>query len=590
MTKPHRYLDGKTYCENCKESVINSSIASTSPCRGQATVPVENPQPESPDIERAYQWLLNSDDFDARNLRTTIKSTIVDGADCFDLRGAAKVLVKYAASSIPAMPWATTHKVAEISKRWRMGDPNYEDIPILLKIVCQVFASSVYRQPELVSSLEEVLLALKKSFRGDPVHCADEMISRAELLLNQIDSHPLAVNRLSAKEFWEATFWQEQHGNATAELLVLREKLRRYESSEAKVGRRQEHPDSWWWGIINGAIGQWGGPQYKYFNEAIARIKDVYDNRVAGLDEWGEPLEEAGLPARESRGPQGCIHSYGHNFQGPCSQCAPSRPSHKTLPVPVWADVDEGIAELVVYLNTIPGVRTIASCQGTIGEGGPNPYRAQIMATWPTEVEERLRIDFEITELGENWGYIHPKSDSPVGESGKPLLLCETCGKPKLKHDMSVASGMITSGYFCGCPIALEQVEPTLTYERLPKIIVSHGAPPGVGPGPAVEGESHVPPTHNHSVDTFPQHITKEGVGVWRKDCPACESLGVKSVEVASGKGNYYLPADDEAFRLVVWAMEERPGKTAQDNLAEAISAAIKLGEKRANERKKHEG
>jgi hypothetical protein len=549
MTKPHRYLDGKTYCEDCKESVINSSIASTSPCRGQATVPVENPQPVSPDIERAYRWLLNSDDFDARNLRATIRKTLVDGADCFDLRGVAKVLSKYAASSIPALPWATTHKVAEISKRWRMGDPNYEDIPILLKIVCQVFASSVYRQPELVSSLEEVLLALKKSFRGDPVHCADEMISRAELLLNEIGTN------FASLPVGESQTFDWKHA---------------YRRLALFLHRRDKH------------------------NQFFERCEDARCNPDGAPHmssaEADQLRSEGELGVGESREPQGCIHSYGHNFQGPCSQCAPSHPSHKTLPVPVWADVDEGIAELVVYLNMIPGVRTIASCQGTIGEGGPNPYRAQVMATWPTEVEERLRIDFEITELGENWGYIHPKLDSPVGESGKPLLLCETCGKPKLKHDMSVASGMITSGYFCGCPIALEQVEPTLTYERLPKITVSHGAPPGVGPGPAVEGESHVPPTHNHSVDTFPQHITKEGVGVWRKDCPACEPLGVKSVEVASGKGNYYLPADDEAFRLVVWAMEERPGKTAQDNLAEAISAAIKLGEKRANERKKHEG
>jgi hypothetical protein len=45
-------------------------------------------------------------------------------------------------------------------------------------------------------------------------------------------------------------------------------------------------------------------------------------------------------------------------------------------------DVDLGIADMVEYLNTIPGVRTIASCQGTIGEDGPNPYRAQVLCDW----------------------------------------------------------------------------------------------------------------------------------------------------------------------------------------------------------------
>jgi len=43
---------------------------------------------------------------------------------------------------------------------------------------------------------------------------------------------------------------------------------------------------------------------------------------------------------------------------------------HKTIPIQVWVDVDEGIADMVLYLNTIPGVRTHACCQGTLGEGG----------------------------------------------------------------------------------------------------------------------------------------------------------------------------------------------------------------------------
>ncbi len=75
----------------------------------------------------------------------------------------------------------------------------------------------------------------------------------------------------------------------------------------------------------------------------------------------------------------------------------------------VWVDVDLGIAGLVELLNTIPGVRTFASCQGTIGEGGPEPYRAQVMATWTDEAEVRLRRDFDLTILGDHWGYVHPR-------------------------------------------------------------------------------------------------------------------------------------------------------------------------------------
>ena len=83
---------------------------------------------------------------------------------------------------------------------------------------------------------------------------------------------------------------------------------------------------------------------------------------------------------------------------------------HKTTPIQIWVDVDEGIAEMVTYLNTIPGVRTHASCQGTIGEGGPAPYRAQVMATWTNEAFERLKSEFDVTIEGKNWGYLHPRT------------------------------------------------------------------------------------------------------------------------------------------------------------------------------------
>lgn len=86
--------------------------------------------------------------------------------------------------------------------------------------------------------------------------------------------------------------------------------------------------------------------------------------------------------------------------------------THKTIPVQVWADVDEGIADVVRYLNTIEGVRTQASCQGTIGEGGPNPYRAQVMVTWETpETFTRLEREFDLSEISHegNWCYVHPR-------------------------------------------------------------------------------------------------------------------------------------------------------------------------------------
>ena len=48
---------------------------------------------------------------------------------------------------------------------------------------------------------------------------------------------------------------------------------------------------------------------------------------------------------------------------------------HRTVPVKVWVNVDAGIANMVCYLNTIPG------CQRTLGEDGAEPYRAAAHGT-----------------------------------------------------------------------------------------------------------------------------------------------------------------------------------------------------------------
>ncbi len=122
--------------------------------------------------------------------------------------------------------------------------------------------------------------------------------------------------------------------------------------------------------------------------------------------------------------------------------------NHKTIPMLVWADVDEGIAGMVAYLNTIPGVRTEASCQGTIGEGGPNPYRAQVLTIWPPEQEARLLSEFDMheTNRGGCWGYLHPRDGwtPPASATTRPdearvgklsmFTTCFYCGRHRDAH------------------------------------------------------------------------------------------------------------------------------------------------------------
>lgn len=71
---------------------------------------------------------------------------------------------------------------------------------------------------------------------------------------------------------------------------------------------------------------------------------------------------------------------------------------HTTVPVKVWVDIDEKIVDFVIHLNTIEGVRTDASCQGS--EEGPNPYRAYVMCHWTDDALHRLQQKFEVKVEG----------------------------------------------------------------------------------------------------------------------------------------------------------------------------------------------
>lgn len=80
---------------------------------------------------------------------------------------------------------------------------------------------------------------------------------------------------------------------------------------------------------------------------------------------------------------------------------------HETVPVQVWVDIDVGVARTVQALQEIPGVRTHASCQGTIGEGGAAPYEAYVEVSWlDDEALAELRRKYQVTPVGTNWGHV----------------------------------------------------------------------------------------------------------------------------------------------------------------------------------------
>jgi hypothetical protein len=84
--------------------------------------------------------------------------------------------------------------------------------------------------------------------------------------------------------------------------------------------------------------------------------------------------------------------------------------NHETRPVQVWVDADLGIAAIVEHLNTIEGVRTHASCQGSIGEGGREPYIPYVDVSWPDErTLETLKSTYVVEIKGLAWGTVHPR-------------------------------------------------------------------------------------------------------------------------------------------------------------------------------------
>jgi hypothetical protein len=89
---------------------------------------------------------------------------------------------------------------------------------------------------------------------------------------------------------------------------------------------------------------------------------------------------------------------------------------HETRPIKVWIDADVGIADFILELNEIPGIRTLASCQGTIGEGGAEPYGPHVMVSWEDSAALDRLSRLQMTRLGPTFGYVYPMHAKKTGD------------------------------------------------------------------------------------------------------------------------------------------------------------------------------
>ena len=108
---------------------------------------------------------------------------------------------------------------------------------------------------------------------------------------------------------------------------------------------------------------------------------------------------------------------------------------HKTEPVLVWADIDVLMIPVIKHLNSIPGVRTWACCQGTLQDEhqGPHPYGPYVMANWPEEKLLEILSTYDVKIEGNNWGYIYPRE--PVTPQAYTQALAESGGTTNSNGD-----------------------------------------------------------------------------------------------------------------------------------------------------------
>jgi tRNA(Phe) wybutosine-synthesizing methylase Tyw3 len=90
-----------------------------------------------------------------------------------------------------------------------------------------------------------------------------------------------------------------------------------------------------------------------------------------------------------------------------------SRDVHEHITVWVKVHVDIGIASMVGRLNQMIGVYTSSSCQGTIGEGGAEPYGPFVAVYWEDETaRHRIEAEYDLTIEGDSFGTARPRAQS----------------------------------------------------------------------------------------------------------------------------------------------------------------------------------
>jgi hypothetical protein len=189
-----------------------------------------------------------------------------------------------------------------------------------------------------------------------------------------------------------------------------------------RCGSEKKHQFVWNYSRHNGCTEDAYHEFHNGWEDSVPDAVPPAQREAEGALRESEPIEGHDLPPNDgSRWEVYCdgdficdLASYVTKLKSQWARTAapPTKPREihtKTVPVQVWVDVDVCIAAYVERLQTIPGVRTHASCQGTIGEGGAEPYPAYIEVSWMTPDAKAALGQFNLEVKGDGWGTVYPR-------------------------------------------------------------------------------------------------------------------------------------------------------------------------------------
>lgn len=78
-----------------------------------------------------------------------------------------------------------------------------------------------------------------------------------------------------------------------------------------------------------------------------------------------------------------------------------------------WSLIHPAITEMAKCLIAFPGVKLWTLCD-VAQDGSEGGY---VLASWPEDIDVRLKAEYDIVTIGQRWGYVRPRLLKGAGSS-----------------------------------------------------------------------------------------------------------------------------------------------------------------------------